>query len=68
MTEKVEPAVAEAGALTSSVAAVAGSTVRVSAPVIVPVTVSVAVIVREPAWRSSTDVKVFAPASPPRKV
>ena len=49
MTEKGEPAVAEAGALTSSVAAVAGSTVRVSAPVIVPVSVSVAVIVREPA-------------------
>ena len=49
MTEKVDPAVAEAGALTSSVAAVAGSTVRVSLPVIVPVTVSVAVIVREPA-------------------
>ena len=45
-----------------------GSTVRVSAAVIVPVTVSVAVIVREPAWRSSTEVKVFTPPPPPVKV
>ena len=33
-------------------------------PVIEPVTVSVTVIVREPAWRSSTVANVFTPASP----
>ena len=42
-----------------------GLTVTVSLPVIEPLTVSVTVIVRAPAWRSSTPVKVFVPASPP---
>jgi hypothetical protein len=42
--------------------------VSVSAPVIEPVTVSVAVIVREPACRSSTDANVFVPASPETNV
>jgi len=45
-----------------------GFTVRVSLPVIEPVTVSVTVTVREPAWRSSTVAKVFEPASPPTNV
>ena len=44
--------------------AAAGLTVTVSPPVIEPVTVSVTVIVREPAWRSSTVANVFTPASP----
>ena len=50
---KLTPAVAEAGAVRVSVAAPAGLTVIVPVvPVIEPVTVSVAVIVREPAWVS----------------
>ena len=70
MAENALPAVALAGALTVSVAAVAGATVIVPlVPLIVPVTVSVAVTVRLPAWvRVTPLVKVCEPLSPPTNV
>ena len=70
MTEKALPAVALAGAVTCSCEVEAAATAIVPlVPVIVPVTVSVAVIVRLPACVSVTPlVKVWTPLSPPTKV
>ena len=69
VTEAAVPAVTEAGVpLRWSVAAAAGLTVMLAlVPVIEPVTVSVAVRVREPAV-SSVAESAWTPASPPVKV
>ena len=62
------PAVAFAGPLTVNVAAATGATViEPVVPVIVPVTVSVAVTVWPPAW-VSVALKVWVPLSPATKV
>ena len=62
------PAVALAGPVTVNVAAPAGATaIAPVVPLIEPVTVSVAVIVRGPDW-VSVAVKVWVPLSPARKV
>ena len=69
VVEKAPPAVALAGAPRESVAADAGLIVRVVLPVIVAVTVSVAAIVRLPAWmRVNALLKVWLPLSAPVKV
>ena len=69
-TERYRRSRHEAGAVTVRVAAVAGATAIVPlVPVIVPVTVSVAVMVRLPACvRVTPLVKVWTPLSPPTKV
>ena len=68
--EKAVPAVALAGAVTWSWVVEAAPTVMVPlVPLIVPVTVSVAVMVRLPAWvRVTALVKVWVPLSPATKV
>ena len=70
MTLKAVPAVALAGAVTVSVDAPAGETeIAELTPVIVPVTVSVALTVRLPACvRRKALVKVCEPLSPPTNV
>ena len=62
------PAVCDVDPVTRSFAAEAGATVIVPVvPLIVPVTVSVAVIVRAPDW-VSVAVKVCVPLSPATKL
>ena len=69
MTPNALPAVAPAAAVTSSCVADADTVIVALVPVIEPVTVSVAVIVRLPASvRVTPFVNVWTPLSPPVKV